>query len=354
MLILDRYLTREIAKPLVIFCGGLLLLFANFTAIRYMSRVADGLMPFQSVLPLVLVRAAVALEILLPVALHLSVVVTLGRLYSDSEMTALFSSGVSPLRIVRIVFVGSLVIAGLVAFLSIYVRPWANAHRYRLEREAAADVDLNEMQPGHFYENSSGTVLFFQRRDQHSGRMQKVFIQSRSDNLIRLVWAEEAHYPERLEAGAARALVCSGAVSYEISRDRASVRQATSDELVLEWEKAQVLSDEYRRKAAPTWQLAGSIAPKDIAEFQWRLSTPVAALLMGLLGFPLSRAKPRQGKYAKLFVSVVSYATFYNLNMMARHWVEKEVVRSVPGIWWVHLLLAILVAGLLWKRTKNP
>src|SRR5574337_2124404 len=154
MLILDRYLTREIAKPLVVFCGGLLLLFANFTAIRYLNRVADGLMPFQSVLPLVLVRAAVALEVLLPVALHLSVVVTLGRLYSDSEMTALFSSGVSPLRIVRIVFVGSLVIAGLVAFLSIYVRPWANAHRYRLERQAAADVDLNDMQPGHFYENS--------------------------------------------------------------------------------------------------------------------------------------------------------------------------------------------------------
>ncbi|MCZ7627397.1 MAG: LPS export ABC transporter permease LptF [Candidatus Methylomirabilis sp.] len=292
MLILDRYLTREIAKPLIIFCGGLLLLFANFTAVRYMNRVADGLMPFQSVLPLVLVRAAVALEILLPVALHLSVVVTLGRLYTDSEMTALFGSGVSPSRIIRIVFVGSLVIAAIVALLSIYVRPWANDNRYRLEREAAADVDLNDMQPGHFYENSSGTVLFFQQRGQSSGRMQKVFIQSRTDDLIRLVWAEEAHYPERVEPGAARVLVCSEAVSYEISRTRAAVRQATSDQLVLEWEKAQTLSEEYRRKAAPTWQLAGSTSVKDIAEFQWRLSTPVAALLMGLLGFP---PQPCQG-----------------------------------------------------------
>ncbi|MBZ0160182.1 MAG: LPS export ABC transporter permease LptF [bacterium] len=354
MLILDRYLSREIAKPLLIFCGGLLLLFANFTAIRYMNRVADGIMPFQSVLPLVLVRAAVALELLLPIALHLSVVVTLGRLYTDSEMTALFGSGVSPSRIIRIVFVGSLIVAGIVAFLSIYVRPWANANRYRLEREAAADVDLNDMQPGHFYENSSGTVLFFQQRAQSSGRMREVFIQSRSENLLRLIWAEEAHYPEPVEEGAARTLVCSGAQIYELSRDRDVVRRATSDELVLEWEKAQVLSEEYKRKAAPTWQLARSKLSKDIAEFQWRLSTPVAALLMGLLGFPLSRAKPRQGKYAKLFVSVVSYATFYNLNMMARHWVEKGVVSTVPGIWWVHLLLGILVAGLLWRRTANP
>lgn len=354
MSILDRYLTREIAKPLVIFCGGLLLLFANFSAIRYMNRVADGLMPLQSVLPLVLVRTAVALEILLPVALHLSVVVTLGRLYADSEMIALFGSGVGPTRIIRVVFAGSLAVAVLVAYLSIYVRPWANANRYRLEREAAAEVDLNDMQPGHFYENSAGTVLFFQERNRSSGRMQKVFIQSRSEDLVRLIWAEEAYYPEPTEASTSQTLVCSGALTYELSRGRDAVRHASSSELVLEWEKAKVLTDEYRRKAAPTWQLARSALPQDIAEFQWRLSTPVAALLMGLLGFPLSRAKPRQGKYAKLFVSVASYATFFNLNMMARHWVEKETVKTVPGIWWVHLLLGILVVSLLWRRTKEP
>lgn len=354
MLLLDRYLTREIAKPLIVFCGGLLLLFANFTAVRYLNRVADGVMPFQSVLPLVLVRAVVALELLLPIALHLSVVVTLGRLYTDSEMTALFGSGISPSRIIRIVFAGSLVIAGIVAVLSIYVRPWANDNRYRLERQAAADVDLNDMQPGHFYENSSGTVLFFQQRDQNSGRMQKVFLQSRSEEKVRLIWAEEAHYPEAVEAGASRTLVCSSARIYELSREHGAVRQATSDELVLEWEKSRIPSDEYRRKAAPTWQLARSASPKDIAEFQWRLSTPVAALLMGLLGFPLSRAKARQGKYAKLFVSVLCYATFYNLSMIAKTWVEKGVVSAVPGIWWVHLLLAILVASLLWRRTAHP
>lgn len=354
MPIIDRYLTREIAKPLLIFCGGLLLLFANFTAIRYLNRVADGIMPLQSVLPLVLVKAAVALEILLPIALHLSVVVTLGRLYTDSEISALFSSGISPVRVMRIVFAGSLIIAGIVAYLSIYVRPWANEIRYRLEHRAVAEIDLNDMQPGHFYENSSGTVLFFQRRDQRSGRMQKIFIQSRSEDRVRLVWAEEGYYHGRVEAGAGRTLVCSGAQIYELSRSDSAVRQVTSDRLVLEWEKPHALSEAYRRKATPTWQLARSDSSKDIAEFQWRLSTPIAAFLMGLLGVPLSRAKARQGKYAKLFVSVLCYVIFYNLSMMAKTWVEQGVVNTVPGIWWVHLLLGILVAGLLWRRATHP
>lgn len=353
MLILDRYLGREIAKPLLIFCGGLLLLFANFTAIRYLNLVADGMMPFQSVLPLVLVRAVVALEILLPIALHLSIVVTLGRLYTDSEISAFLGSGISPARIIRIVFAGSLVVAGVVAYLSISVRPWANETRYRLERQAVADINLNDMQPGHFYENSSGTVLFFQQRDRGSNRMRKVFIQSRSEERVRLIWAEEAHYPELIGPDTGWTLVCSGARIYELSRQHSSVRQATSDGLVLEWEKPRVISEEYKRKAAPTWQLASSDSPKDIAEFQWRLSTPLAAFLMGLLGFPLSRAKAREGKYAKLFVSVLSYVVFYYFSLMAKTWVEKGVVGSVPGVWWVHLLLGILVVGLVWREVRR-
>jgi lipopolysaccharide export system permease protein len=70
---------------------------------------------------------------------------------------------------------------------------------------------------------------------------------------------------------------------------------------------------------------------------------------MGLLGFPLSRANPRQGKYAKLFVSAVSYALFYNLQLIAKSWVEQDVVKSIPGLWWPNLLLALLIVGLIWN-----
>jgi lipopolysaccharide export system permease protein len=70
---------------------------------------------------------------------------------------------------------------------------------------------------------------------------------------------------------------------------------------------------------------------------------------MGLLGFPLSRTRPREGKYAKLFVSAVSYAVFYNLQLIAKTWVEQDVVKSIPGLWWPNLLLALLIGGLVWN-----
>ncbi len=347
----DRYIAGEISKPLLIFCPALLFLFANFTAIRYLNLVASGLLPADAVLPLLLLGLAMALEILLPIGFHISVVVGLSRLYTDSEMTAFFACGISPMRIFRVVAVVSLLVALLMACLTLYMRPWANGLRYLLERQAVAEFNFADLKPGHFYENPSGNrVLFFQAIDPDSSRMQRVFMQTISGDTVTIVSADEAFHQPRDDGRAGGFLVCIRARSYDLSSSQDGMSWTVSPELVVKLDNPDDVPIGYKRKAAPTWQLAHSLASPDIAELQWRLSTPVFAFLMGLLGFPLSRARPREGKYAKLFISAVSYAVFYNLQLIAKTWVEQGVVKPIPGLWWPDLLLALLVVGLLWNR----
>jgi lipopolysaccharide export system permease protein len=316
-----------------------------------LDQVAIGLLPADAVVTLVLVNAAIALEILLPICFHISVVVGLSRLYTDSEMTAFFACGISPMRIFRVVTVVSLLVAVLVACITLYVRPWANGLRYLLEHQVAAEFNFEDLQPGHFYENPSGhRVLFFQAIDPDSGRMQRVFIQTISDDeTVTIVSADEAFHQPADDPNAAGFLVCIRARTYELSPDQKLISQTVSKELRVKLDDPDDEPIGYKRKAAPTWQLAQSVRASDIAELQWRLSTPVSAFLMGLLGFPLSRARPREGKYAKLFLSAVIYAVFYNLQLIARTWVEQGVVKSIPGLWWPHLLLALLIVGLVWN-----
>ena len=347
----DRYIAGEISKPLLIFCPALLFLFANFTAIRYLNVVASGLLPADVVLPLVLLGSVIALEILLPIGFHISVVVGLSRLHTDSEMTAFFACGISPMRIFRVVAVVSLLVALLMACLTLYVRPWANGLRYLLEKQAVAEFNFADLKPGHFYENPSGNrVLFFQAIDPDSGRMQRVFMQTISGDTVTIMSADEAFHQPRDDGRAGGFLVCIRARSYDLSSSQDGMSWTVSPELVVKLDNPDDVPIGYKRKAAPTWQLAHSLASPDIAELQWRLSTPVFAFLMGLLGFPLSRARPREGKYAKLFMSAVSYGAFYNLQLIAKTWVEQGVVKPIPGLWWPDLLLALLVVGLLWNR----
>ncbi len=103
----------------------------------------------------------------------------------------------------------------------------------------------------------------------------------------------------------------------------------------------------YKRKAVSLARLAASRHPGDLAEYQWRLSMPFATLVLGLLAVPLSRSRPRHGRFAKLFVAILVFALYYNLLSVARTWVDQGKVPALPGIWWAHFIPAVILFMLL-------
>jgi len=82
------------------------------------------------------------------------------------------------------------------------------------------------------------------------------------------------------------------------------------------------------------------------------MSTPVSALLLALAAIPLSRSRPRQGRYAKMLLALGIYAIYFNLLDVSRSWVEQGSLRY---IWWVPGLLGLIVAALYFPviRRKN-
>ena len=114
------------------------------------------------------------------------------------------------------------------------------------------------------------------------------------------------------------------------------------------------LAPGYKVKSASTGALKGSPEFEDRAEYQWRLSTPVSALLLTLAAIPLSRSRPRQGRYAKMMLAVGIYAIYFILMDVSRSWVEQG---SLDFIWWVPGLLGLIVAVLYFpviRRKKGP
>ena len=73
----------------------------------------------------------------------------------------------------------------------------------------------------------------------------------------------------------------------------------------------------------------------------------MSTILLALLGVPLSRTAPRHGKYAKLVTAVLVYAIYYNLSGIAKMWVEQGAIGTIPGIWWVQVLLAGVLLALI-------
>jgi lipopolysaccharide export system permease protein len=52
---------------------------------------------------------------------------------------------------------------------------------------------------------------------------------------------------------------------------------------------------------------------------------------------PLSRLRPRQGRYARVGFAIVVYFVYSNLLSACKVWLEKGDLTPAVGVWWVHL-----------------
>lgn len=351
-MILRRYLIREIGTPFVAILALFVILFASYSTARFLTDAVNGILPSDVIASLIVLKTIIALEVLLPIALYLAVVAALGRLYADSEMTAMFAAGASPHVALRAAFQVSLVLAVLVGSLSLYMRPWAYRTSYLIRAEAEVRLDLRNLEGGNFYESPAGTrTIFLDRSRPKDSSSENVFVQFQlSSEATRAIYAAEA-YLEGSAGGAQTVRFRNGRV-YDLNRDGSRGRILKFKELALQLEPPTIESSEYRRKAMPSVELAASAAPADIAELQWRLSTPVSTLLLGLAGVSLSRRSRRGGgRHGRMVAAILVYATYYLLSISARTWVEHGTVGPAPGIWWVPAALwALVLASLLPPR----
>ncbi len=358
-MLLERYLSREIAKPFFGICSILIIIFISFNWVRFLGRAVEAQLPSSMIFTLIIFKVIIALEVLLPVSLLLSIVLALGRLHTELEITALSACGVSPWKTIKVVFFFALGLSILVSSLSLFIRPWAYQQSYQLLAQADTGFRISDLEAGRFYERKKGDgsfVLFTQDIDYKGGRMKKVFVQTEKDDKIRIFTAKEG-YEHRAPLSNQTLPVLVNGYEYKLSRREGINRITEFNELTIHPNDQKPM--DYKRKAASTSHLADSSNTKEIAELQWRLSTGLSTLLLALLGVPLSRATPRHGKYAKVFVTVIAFALYYNLGVMAKTWVEQGIVATIPGIWWVNGILGLIVfsfygAPLFRNRLRTP
>ena len=90
---------------------------------------------------------------------------------------------------------------------------------------------------------------------------------------------------------------------------------------------------------------------RSVAEYQWRLTTPVATLLLALLAVPLARAGPRQSRFGMLAVALAAYLLIFVASGMVRNWIENGAMPPFPGLLAAYLP-ALLLA--LWLLRSGP
>jgi len=349
---IERYIVAEVIKPLAAVLGILVGLFVCFSSARYLAEAITETLGIALMMKLVFLKTLIALEVLIPISLYVSIVIALGRMHRDQEIIAMRAAGINGLRIIRAILWVAVPVGMVVGLLSIMGRPWAYEDSYILDARANAELNTDRFQPGRFYgSEDSARVIYIQQKNESNGLMKNIFHYIDKNGIKEIILSRSASQIAKKEAERAELHLFDGTIHRLFEDDE-------NDEIV-KFEKLVLYLNEvdddigYKRKAATTTSLLLSQQSSDVAELQWRLSRPFATILLALIAIPLSRSSPRQGRNERIFTAALVFALYYNLSGLARTWVEQEMVGSFPGIWWLQALMLVVVGVLLFPEFKS-
>lgn len=338
-LIINRYLVRELLLPFFAVGGVLTVIFTTYSMTRFLDKAADGLLRVSEVLQLTALKSFIAQEVLLPVSLFVALVIALGRLYSDWEMTALRSFGFAERQVLFPIMSVALGFSLVVAAFSLIGRPWAYEYLYRLEVEAEATSELERIKPGRFYlYDDAARTVFIEELEVEDDEIRGLFVRSMIGDDLEIISAPSGTVREHVSDKNHRVDLRNAQV-YRKSAEGTDFL-GIFGELRIFVPVAAVQPVGYKPKSQNSFVLRESDAPIDQAEYQWRLSAPVSTILLALLAVLLGRSRPRQGRFARLTVAVIIYAVYFNVLGIGRTWVEQG---SAATLWWVPVAFAVVI-----------
>jgi lipopolysaccharide export system permease protein len=349
--IVDRYLIREIALTLLATTLVLLAIVLSHRLAGYLSKAANGLLARDSIFLLLGLQAINLLAVLIPLAFLLSIILTLGRLYRDHEMTALAACGHGPLSVYRAVFLLAAPLALFTVGLSILVIPAIREFQLEVLDRARKEAEISMFAPGAFREVLNGRhVVYIGALD---GReLRHVFIQSREpDGGISVTTGDQGR--QEVGGDGVRRIILDRGYRYRGTPGHSDYEMIQFERATVRVDAAPPSRDWQNRETLPLRQLWGSTEPHLIAELQMRFNSPIQVLIIALWAPLLARAKPGEGRYGRVVAAVLLYAIHFNLIGIGESWLRQGVVGAGIGLWWVHGLFLLFSASLLLQHSVN-
>ncbi|MDQ7050278.1 MAG: LptF/LptG family permease [Enterobacterales bacterium] len=306
----------------------------------------------------------------------------------------------------------ALVLALFAGGLSTMLTPWAMSHSEVIMREEAAKAKLGIFTAGQFRENSHKDGVVYVEAKSDSGEIKGVFSVSRPKDLTLNNGQSESNLENRQSESRSETRQSNGVeglnqasqnqevttslvnpasnVTTETSYSSLKIQTAArgrqwEDEtnginyLVLEqgqfseynikdgrWqvtdfdssytkiEQNQMFNANKEQLPTSTIELLKVLGHREWAELHWRIAAPISIPLLCLLAVPLSRSRPRQGKFARILPSMMIYLGYVLLMLYTRKMIALGQLPGSVGFWWIHLALGAFIYWLYKPKKLAP
>lgn len=355
-MIILRYLTKEVLQTTFAVTSILLVIIMSGRFVKYLAEAAAGKMDANILFAVMFYRLPGFLELILPLGFFVSILLAYGRLYTDSEMTVLFSCGVSRKRLIAWTYVPASLVAIIVAALSLWLSPMGLQKAEKLLAQQQSRNDFETMQPARFQKSSNRSVVTYaQAISDDQKTLQSFFVANmgvvgsepltsiRSDSAENII---DSTYQQPY-------LLLKEGVRYDGRPGQADYRVTEFTTFAQHLDPpSEIVVTRNKVNRVPTRELMDSVSPEYQAAFQWRLSPPMVVLIVTLLGVVLSHTNPRRGRYVMLFPAILAYLIYLVLLNASRGAIEEQNLSPYIGLWFIHALFLVLTGLLLLSKNQ--
>ena len=359
-MILRRYMTQQVASTTALVLGFLVVMMLGGRLIRYFGIAAEGNLDISLLFTIIGYNLPYFLELILPLAFFIALMLVFGRLYVDQEMAVINASGVSRGKLGRLMT--PLILALFVgeAALSIVGKPWGVRSSESVWQQQALTSAFDLIRPNQFISSGNYHLYVGSLSDDKKQLQDVILIQSEPkpkgsaaknaavdvNNNIDPETAEQLNIPELPNA-----LISDNSISkdtitlakraqqvdtgssgvtqldlfqgrrYEVGAGSLKYNQVGFDRyrITLTESSKEVITEANIETQAigPLWQAAtGSTAVNSEnalraaqGELGYRLALPWLMIIAPMLAVPLAQVRPRQGRWLRLFPSILLFVS---------------------------------------------
>lgn len=340
-MILRRYMTQQVAANTAIVLLFLMALMLGGRLIRYFGIAAEGRLDVGLLFAIIGYNIPTFLELILPLSFFIALMLVLGRMYVEQEMSVLFASGISRGRLTRLMIP---LITGLFVFqmgISLWAKPWGLSNSEHIWQTQSLGSLLDLVRPKTFI--SSGNYhLYVDEFDKEKRELKNLYVvQQQTDKSGKIakndviITATRAYQVPSKDTDSSMQLDLFQGRRYELGTNNAKYNQASFEKyrITLEKPASEKITETNVETQTTAKLLANTQKPEVKAELGYRFTMPWLIIIAAMLATPLAQVRPRQGRWLRLLPSVLIFASCAISIISLRTAIGKERISEYAYIW---------------------
>ena len=338
--ILSKSFNLEVFKSTTSILTILFLLVIGSRFVSYFEQASEGLIDPSVILYAVFLRIPDFISLLLPLSFFIGILITVSRLYADREIYAYFSTGISPITLIKFIFPQALIYMVFTLILSLYIAPVSKEISNELLKVNTFEEQIASLAPGEIY-GIKGSKSFITVGENNETNLKNVIFFNDVGKDSILISADKLN-------------ISSSQLDYDLLFENGSLTAgvfSNDAKMISSFKKFEFpLVNNQTHTRTSFENIFSSINIDDSLEYQWSISLSITILVLMVIAVYIGKVEPRQGRLSVILPGMLIYILYLSLLLLGRDHIAQNNQTNFNLIF-IHLIF-IFFAILLYLKDK--